>query len=68
MRNCDTCSGGGEVLLGVRVVTHDMAMHVEDLSLEGIKIPQYGPCPVCDGYGWVVVGDEGNADRSESDE
>jgi DnaJ-class molecular chaperone len=60
---CGACGGSGQVELGRHVVTHEMAMDAQDLSLEGSDYgPEYGSCPECGGGGRIVAGDtEGEA-------
>jgi hypothetical protein len=49
---CETCGGGGEVCIGNRYVTRDMAIEAGDRSLEGQFYGHVmGECPDCDGTG-----------------
>jgi hypothetical protein len=49
---CPDCGGSGQVVLGERFVTRDMASDACEPAMEGMSLgPEWGPCPACDGGG-----------------
>ena len=48
---CSTCQGKGEVLLGVHIISKEMATDACEPSIEGQEAPEYGPCKDCKGTG-----------------
>lgn len=50
---CPAECDGGRILLGVHIVDRWMAMDGGDPQLEGMEIPEWGPCPQCGGDGWL---------------
>ena len=51
---CEMCQGEGQICLGERFVSHDMALDAGEPQMEGMHYGyEYGECPNCGGLGFI---------------
>ena len=54
---CEACEGSGRIPIGEHFVTQDMATDAGEPDMVGMSMGvEYGPCPVCNGYGQLHEG------------
>ena len=52
---CPDCEGSGRLLLGVHVVSQEMASDAGEPDMQGQEIPEWGHCSRCHGAGVITA-------------